>query len=433
MYHLLMPDPLTQLSTAIRTSDLPSIQKLLSANPRLDLNAPLPDTPFGSTALLEAVSHHNLALIDLLLDAGADPNARSHWWAGSFGVLDTCAPDLAPHLISRGAKLTAHSAARLNMPGVLKQLISSDPSLIHSRGGDGQTPLHFAATPEIADLLIDAGADINARDIDHESTSAMWMIRDRTEVARHLVNQGCETDLLLAAALGDVALVQKHLAESPHSIHLTVRDEHFPRKNLRAASTIYLWTLGFGQTPHSVARAFGHQSVAQYLLEHSPSETRFVAACQIGDEAAVKRLLAQNPDAVKNLTAEDAWHLAAAGRNNDTQAVRLMLSCGFPVNALGPHGGTPLHWSAWHGNLAAVQLILAHHADLTNTQNDFHATPMNWALHGSQNSWHRKTGNYPAVVRALLDAGAPAPEVPANSNLDVEILKVVGGRDEVTE
>src|SRR5581483_5314646 len=125
------------------------------------------------------------------------------------------------------------------------------------RGGDGQTPLHFASTVEIAEFLLDCGADIDARCVDHESTPAQWMLRDRQEVARFLVSRGCHTDILMAAALGDLELVKKHFAADPASIRLCVRDEFFPRKNPRAASIIYLWTLGAGKTPHRVARDFG--------------------------------------------------------------------------------------------------------------------------------------------------------------------------------
>ena len=42
-------------------------------------------------------------------------NARSEWWAGSFGVLDSAGPELAAYLIERGAIVDAHSAARLGM------------------------------------------------------------------------------------------------------------------------------------------------------------------------------------------------------------------------------------------------------------------------------------------------------------------------------
>ena len=77
---------------------------------------------------------------------------------------------------------------------------------MHARGGDGQTPLHFATTIDVAQLLLDHGADIDARDVDHESTPAQCMVRDRQEVARYLVSRGCRTDILMAAALGDLEL-----------------------------------------------------------------------------------------------------------------------------------------------------------------------------------------------------------------------------------
>ena len=77
----------------------------------------------------------------------------------------------------------------------LAELIASDPDVAHTRGGDGQTPLHFASTVEIAGLLLDRGADIDALDVDHESTPAQYMLRveqkrhysqDRQDVARRL-------------------------------------------------------------------------------------------------------------------------------------------------------------------------------------------------------------------------------------------------------
>src|SRR5262249_14611430 len=149
-------------------------------------------------------------MVDVLLRAGANINARSHWWAGSFGVLDDD-HGLAPFLIERGAKVDVHAAARLGMQDRLQELISAQPALVHARGGDGQTPVHFAATVQVAEYLLDQGAEVDALDVDHESTAAQYMVRDRQEVARRLVARGCRTDLLMAAALGDLELVRKHL------------------------------------------------------------------------------------------------------------------------------------------------------------------------------------------------------------------------------
>ena len=61
-------------------------------------------------------------------------------------------------------------------------MLAADPSLVHAPGGDGQRPLHFASTTAIIDLLLEHGADINARDVDHQSTAAQYRVRDTATV-----------------------------------------------------------------------------------------------------------------------------------------------------------------------------------------------------------------------------------------------------------
>ena len=56
-----------------------------------------------------------------------------------------------------------------------------------------------------------------------------------------------------------------------------------------------------------------------------------------------------------------------------------------------------------------VRAILAHNPPLEDAGNEFGATPMGWALHGSENGWHRTTGDYVGAVAALLEAGAKPP------------------------
>ena len=83
-----------------------------------------------------------------------------------------------------------------------------------------------------------------------------------------------------------------------------------------------------------------------------------------------------------------------------------MLDAGLPVDVSGQHDGTPLHWAAFHGNVDMARAILAHHPPLELKDADFHSTPLGWAIHGSQNGWHARTGDYAAVVDLLLQAGA---------------------------
>jgi len=276
--------PMEQLGAAVKANDLASAEQTLERHPVLKsrLNEPRPEFSFGATLLLGALQRRSKEMIDLLLRAGADINARSHWWAGGFGVLDDD-HGLASFLIERGATVDAHAAARLGMLDKLKELISVNPELVHARGGDGQTPLHFAVSVEIADFLLNHGAKIDALDVDHESTPAQYMVRGRQEVARHLVARGCRTDILMAAALGDVELVRKHLDADPACIRMSVSDQYFPKRNLHAGGTIYIWTLGQHKTAHVVAREFGHEDVFRLLMDRSPEELKLAQACELGD------------------------------------------------------------------------------------------------------------------------------------------------------
>ena len=83
-------DAFQQVSAAVAANDAAAATSLLQRNPHLKarLNDPLPTELSGTVALQVAVRRANRAMIDALLDAGADINQRSHWWAGSFGVLD---------------------------------------------------------------------------------------------------------------------------------------------------------------------------------------------------------------------------------------------------------------------------------------------------------------------------------------------------------
>ncbi|MGH9648106.1 MAG: ankyrin repeat domain-containing protein, partial [Bryobacteraceae bacterium] len=60
---------------------------------------------------------------------------------------------------------------------------------------------------------------------------------------------------------------------------------------------------------------------------------------------------------------------------------------------------------------------------IENTDNDYKVTPLNWAMHGSQNGWHRESGDYPATVEALLSAGARLPDAPGGTDAVQEVLR----------
>ena len=401
-----MTDRVVLLMDAVKANDADVVRQLLSAHAaelQSALESPIPGWAFGETPLIAAARARNREMIDALLDAGADINAKTKWWAGGFGVFDELGGDvkLAEHLIERGAFVDVHAAVRLGKLDHLRMLLGASPSLVHARGGDGMLPLHFADSVEVAEYLLSCGADIDAIDVDHESTAVQYMVRERQEVARYLVARGCRTDILLAAALGDAESVERHLRVNPAAIRTCVSPQWFPMKDMRAGGSIYIWTLGRLKTGHQVAFEFEHPAVFQMLMEHSPAGLRLAVACELGSDL---------PDVVP-VDPVDQDRIVQAAQSDDPAKILRMLDCGWPVAARDPGGATALHWAAFHGNAAAVGLLLERDAPIGLKDYHHGRTPFVWAEYGSDNSWI-KTGDYPTVMRLL---GGSAATSPANS------------------
>lgn len=401
-------DPLELLKRAFHDDNASLVRKVLARHPEIKarINAPVAEA-FDAPPITFVRSRE---MLDVLLEAGADINAKSRWWAGGFGLLHSASLDLARYAVERGAIVDAHAAARLGDLERLREIVTRQPETVHARGGDGQTPLHFASNVEIASFLLDHGAEIDARDVDHESTPAQYMVKNRQEVARYLIQRGCRTDILMAAALGFLELVKRHVAADPACIRIRVSEEYFPMVGGKTGGTIYQWELGWHVSPHQVAKEFGHSEVFHWLMEHSPAEVQLVNAAWLGDASLARALLGRMPNLIEALSTAERKQLAHAARNNNTTAAALMLDAGWPIDARAQHNATALHWAAWHGNTELVKLLLAKNPPLEDAQNDFNGTPMRWAVHGSEHGWFRETGDYEGTIAALRAAGANPPE-----------------------
>lgn len=413
--------PIDLFKQAVCGCEAAQLSQLLESHPELKSQVNEPLFPFGTPAIVEAAERGSRPVIDVLIGAGADINGRSRWWAGSFGVLDSANPRLAAYLIQKGATVDVHAAARLAMLDKLRELISAQPDLVHARGGDGKTSLHFGSTVEVAEYLLAQGADIDALDVDHESTAAQYLVESHPEVVRYLIRRGCRTDILMAAAIGDTGLVGKHLDADPESIRMRVNEQFFPKHDPRSGGTIYNWTLGMNRSAYQVARNFGHQEVLEELMDRSPVEVKLINAFAVGDETAVKALLASYPDLIQTLSDADRCQLSYAAEDNDLEAVRLMLAYKWPVDC--GQGETPLHWAAFHGNAEMARAILRHGPPLEQRDPTHNGTPLGWAIYGSENGWFRQTGNYADVVDALLGAGAEPSPWTGGSDAVKEVLR----------
>jgi ankyrin repeat protein len=370
------------------------------------------------------------AIVDVLLDFGADPNRRSDWWAGGFHALYSATGAAADRLIAAGAIPDACAAAHLDRLDLLAGLIAEDPARVHERGGDGQMPLHFARSRAVIDLLLAAGSDIDARDVDHRSTAAEWMLDQkrgagRFELARYLVERGASVDIFLAAALGLTERVHAMLRANPRLLDLRTGQGEYGEQP-PSSYHIYMWTIGDSCSPMDVATQFDQQETVRAMLEFASPLQRLVLACRRGDEAQARLLLSEHPGLIESMTRDDHRAISDAAWNGDARAVALMSELGFDPRTPGQDGGSALHCAAWEGSAETVAVLLRRpdaRSLVAIRDARYNATPLGWCCHGSRfgNTSHDHAG----VARLLLEAGAePVPDsVEASASVEAVLAR----------
>jgi ankyrin repeat protein len=367
---------------AVECGDADGVRRLFAEHPEL---ADKVDAPWFA---------FDRALIDALLDVGADIDARSTWEPGPYSALHRFVDGqtdqslaLAEHLLARGATLDLHAAAGLGRTEELAVMLDREPDRVSEPGPDGATPLHLARNVETADLLLMRGAELDKRCVDHRSTPAQWALGDRPEVARFLVDRGARTDLFMAAVFDDLGMARTLLEQEPAAISVRVgpgkSHEHL------GFGDKYCWSLGFPESPLEVARRRGSASVYSFLLERSPAHVQLIQASRRGDLDAIERLLEADATLLGGLD-DDARCQLLCG---ELEAVRRCLEAGVDPNVRGEeHGATPLHWAAWENRRSHVDLLLEHGADPTIRDRSFGGMPQDWASHAAHEELASRLG-----------------------------------------
>jgi ankyrin repeat protein len=404
---------------AVHRRDASALRRLAPERDALRaiINEPIFD--FDSPALVQA---HDADLTSALLDLGADPNRRSKWWAGGFHALYGATPPAAELLLAAGAIPDACAAAHLDRLDLMSEMLAADPSRVHERGGDGQMPLHFARSRAMVDLLLAAGADIDARDIDHRSTAAEWMLDDvnypeksRIAIAEYLVERGATADIFLAAALGDTPRARALLDANPKLLELRTGQGDYGEKP-PSSFHIYLWTIGSNLTPLQTAARFRRRDTLEAMRAYASVEQRLLLACHEGNRDEARTIVESHPGIIDGLAGPDRRALTDEAWTANAPAVELMMELGFDPSARsvsGPTGGTALHCAAWEGSVECVSAILRYpsgRALIHTPDSTYKGTPLNWCNHGSLNCGNPKA-EHAEVARLLLAAGARVPEM----------------------
>jgi ankyrin repeat protein len=421
------PGLLAQLKSALEAGNLEEVERLLLTHRTLRQRLNDAMFYFDQPPLVWATRQPNAAqLLPLLVRFGANPNGRSTWWAGGFSALDQAHGETVEVLLDLGARFDVWSAAKHNQLDVLRALLDRDPSLVNARGGDGETPLHFAATPEIAEFLIERGAELEMRDIDHESTPIQYQVNN-LDVVRVLLRNGAKPDIYTAVVLDDLAMARQLIAEDPEAANAQIGVDPYVTKE-STGGHIYAYLLGPRKSAYQVAAERKRQAVLKELVQYLSLGRRLILAAWLEDAETVRTMLREHPELAESWGPEQQAisHAAQAGK---VETVRLLLEAGLDPTTPGMDSGSALHVACWFGWIEVVKLLVDRvPLDLLDAHHG--SPPLGWATHGAHNSGN-KAGDYPGVVEVLLLAGADA-RAPANSG-GTSMLAQAGNREDVKE
>lgn len=203
-----------QLKAAIRIGDLPEVKRIIGQEPAL-LHARDPSEWEELTALHCAARYARLDIAKLLVERGSEVYSHPHnsyppvFIASQYRfhsdrpngktLVDYFIneiPEKAEGTLGTGA--TIHIAARLGFTHVVAKHLAKDPLAVHQRGWLGDTPLHWSCHNghvEIVEMLLDAGADIEADEINcYGGKPLHWASEHEVEVVKLLLERGANVD-----------------------------------------------------------------------------------------------------------------------------------------------------------------------------------------------------------------------------------------------
>ena len=155
-----------------------------------------------------AAKHGHLAIARLLVERGAEvysnplatyPPVIIAAWNKQQALVDYFLEEI-PHCATGTNNLgvTINLAARQGWTDIVRKHIDADPLAVHQRGWIGDTPLHWPAhngSVEIVELLLDAGADIEADEINcYGGKPLHWASEHEPATVELLLKRGADVN-----------------------------------------------------------------------------------------------------------------------------------------------------------------------------------------------------------------------------------------------
>ena len=319
-------------------------------------------------------------------------------------------PELINETSGRGVRTALHEATGNKQEAAVKLLLErgADPNIRCE--GDHAYPLHFAAEKQhlgIIRLLIEHGADPVGEGDYHELEVIGWAtawdyVALNREVVDYLTAHGARHNVFSAVATGEAEVIRDLVSRSPADLERRMDLTNRRRRPLHLAvvkkQPVSLRTLlDLGANPESrdeagftaldQAALDGQTEMTQLLLGRG-ARVRLPAAMALDRTRDIEQLLSKDPDSLKP---GGRWGnlIVRASERASAAVVEALIKAGASVNVRddpktsvdSTSGYTPLHAAAFHGNLAAISVLIKHGASVVAREEKYRGTPAGWANH----------------------------------------------------
>ncbi|MEP6490182.1 ankyrin repeat domain-containing protein [Microcoleus vaginatus GB2-A3] len=351
----------------------------------------------------------------LLIAKGADVNAKNK--NGLTPLHRARSKAIAQILLAAGAKINIkednarngkgttllHNAAKIGFKELVQHLIKDGANVV-IRDGIKRTPLHYAATKEVAALLM---LDINAMDQSGNTPLHLAVDRGSQDIAELLIangarvnvrNENGQTPLYRAIAIGHNEIAAL-LINNGTDVNNIDGSGTTPLHKAAHYGTVKILKLLIAKgaeinihdnqrkTPLDIAVDLKLQDTVALLINKNPDvnsedkegRTLLHIAVDFKLEDVAKQLIAKGAFVnAKNNLLQTPLHLAVAQGSQDI--AELLIANGARVNVRNENGQTPLYQAIAIGHNDIAALLIKNGADVNN-RDMCNTTPLHKAAH----------------------------------------------------
>jgi len=155
-----------------------------------------------------------------------------------------------------------------------------------------------------------------------------------------------------------------------------------------------------------------NRTIRWYLNQNNEADPlHYVCDCvgngwlENGTEGQIAELLLAFGAEINGTSGREAPLIASASLGAE-RVSKVLLEAGADLERTSIYGSRALHWAAWMGASATVDLLLSRGAQIEAKDSEFAATPLFWAVHGYGPNGPPNKKDQVGAVRILIDAGA---------------------------